>query len=119
MNNDTYTALFNQCTRELLKYGRRLAYKGIDLPHIIDLYSTGVYINKCIDCLTDMGRPRQLCGHTECYNGPFQVDDNHYEYCETMDEVLNKYVYLLKLVSEYVIDEEGEVQLKYLKPLES
>lgn len=117
MNDDTYTSLFNQCTRELLKYGRRLAYKDVDLPHIIDLYNTGVYINKCIDCLTDIGRPRQLCGHTECYYGIFKLDDNHYEYCNSIDEVLNKYVYLLKLINEYVLDKDGDDQLKFLTPL--
>ena len=109
--------LYSKCNEALLKYGKHLAYEARDVDGIIDLFITDQYKNRCVDCLIDMGEhnPRQLCGHSYCPYDPFHIDDNHYEYCDTVDKVLNEHVRLLKLTNDYVMDDEVDEQLKILR----
>ena len=106
--------LYNLCNEALQKYGKRLAYEARDVDDIIDLFITDQYKNRCIECLMDMGEhnPRQLCEHTYCPHGPFQPEKDHYEYCDTIEHVLNEHVRLLKRINDFVIDDEVDEQLK-------
>ena len=110
-----YSALYVECNKQLKKHNQQLAYLEGDLPLIIDLFDTYNNINKCVDCREDIGQPSQLCGKTFCYNGILQLEDDHYEYSETVDDILNKYVNLIRLFHPTYLDDNIEEQLKTLK----
>lgn len=115
MTTTKYTILYTQCNSQLAKYNKRLEYEMHDLQLIVDLYDTGEYINKCIDCQEDIGKPSQLCGGIRCHGELFELEDDHYFYCDTMDEILNKFVYLVRLIHENVLDDDIDDQLKKIR----
>ena len=112
MTSTKYTILYTQCNTQLAKYNKRLEYDMHDLELIVDLYDTGEYINKCIDCQENIGTPSQLCGKIKCLGELFVLENDHYTYCDTMGEILDKFVYLVKLIHENVLDDEVDDQLK-------
>ena len=110
-----YTKLYVECNKQLRKHNQQLAYRESDLSLLVNLFDTYEYINKCVYCHEDIGQPRQLCGKTICYSGPFQLDDDHYEYYESVEDILDKYVCLIRLIHPTHLDTNVDEQLTVLK----
>lgn len=114
--NDNFSTLYKEYRKALAVHGRQPAYNLGDLLRIIGLFSDDTkYINKCIDCREDIGDPRQLCGHVVCHGVLFDINDNHFEDCDTLDSILDTFVSKIRLLHEYDFHDGIANELKTLR----
>ena len=117
-DNPNLHILYLKCRIRMQKdFDRQFAYDFIIMMSMIDLFmNEEAYIHRCLICREDIGVPSQVCGRGGMCNGiPFNIDDDHFEYCETLEEVLDQFVRIVRLLSDFHIEDGLDNELKTLR----
>lgn len=117
-DNPNLHILYLKCSIKMQKdFHRQFTYDFIIMMSMIDLFmNEETYIHRCLICREDIGVPCQVCGRGGMCDGiPFNIDDDHFEYCETLEEVLDQFVRIVRLLSDFHIEDGLDNELKTLR----